>query len=105
MGAAKIAADWRRKTKTQGHTKTGKTVSLPAYAGVIRKDAATGRSVNVQLPLFRLNPDDLKAHMEMLEKTRDTYSRKIACFRSAIEAMEAGDYAKARELLGERGAA
>lgn len=91
-GASKVAADWRRKQRTEGKTKGGKVVDIPAFAGAQRKDT-TGRLVYVQLPLDGMDLDDLRAHVRMLERNRNTFSTQIATLKPVIEEMETGAYA------------
>lgn len=87
-GAAKVYADWRRRYSHKGKTRRGTEVEVPVY-GAVREVDDDGTIVSVQLALFSMTLEQVRARRDHLAKTRDTLSAEVRFFTDLADLMEA----------------
>lgn len=89
-GAAGVVSGWRRRLRVQARTTRGKSVEVPQYAGIRRRNRDGGTEY-VQVPFEGLSVDELRAKRAGLEATRNTLSVQIQAYTQRIEATEAAE--------------
>lgn len=86
-GAARMYADWRRRSTVFATTRKGTELDMPAFGAVTERDGDV--IVYVQVALEGMSLDNLRERRDRLSKQRNTLSREIQLLSDLIAVMEA----------------